>query len=175
MSDPTPTDAPQSAADPAAGGNPQSQPETDWRAKFEAQQKVNRDLETKFNGLRDSQQTQAQAIAQPEDTPDVSVLAATVATLQDQFTQTQLANTVLTVAAENGITAAADLELLRSVKDESTMRTIAARIAATNGTDTPPITAPGPRPDLTQGATGTPAAGSPEQDFASFLSRQMAG
>lgn len=105
----------------------------------------------------------------------MSVLAATVATLQDQFTQTQLANTVLTVAAENGITAAADLELLRSVKDESTMRTIAARIAATNGTDTPPITAPGPRPDLTQGAAGTPATGSPEQDFASFLSRQMAG
>lgn len=120
MSDPTPTDAPQSAADPAVG-NPQSQPETDWQAKFEAQQKVNRDLETKFNGLRDSQQTQAQAIAQalgikPEDTPDVSVLAATVATLQDQFTQTQLANTVLTVAAENGITAAADL---RSCCDRS--------------------------------------------------------
>ena len=91
------------------------------------------------------------------------------------FTQTQLANTVLTVAAENGITAAADLELLRSVKDESTMRTIAARIAATNGTDTPPITAPGPRPDLTQGAAGTPATGSPEQDFANFLGRQMAG
>lgn len=180
MSDPTPTDAPQSAADPAAGGNPQSQPGTDWQAKFEAQQKVNRDLEAKFNGLRDSQQTQAQAIAQalgikPEDTPDVSVLAATVATLQDQFTQTQLANTVLTVAAENGITAAADLELLRSVKDESTMRTIAARIAATNGTDTPPIAAPGPRPDLTQGAAGTPATGSPEQDFANFLGRQMAG
>ena len=88
---------------------------------------------------------------------------------------TLASGSTLTVDAENGITAAADLELLRSVKDESTMRTIAARIAATNGTDTPPITAPGPRPDLTQGATGTPAAGSPEQDFASFLSRQMAG
>lgn len=184
MSEPTPAapsaPAAHAVAEPAAGGNPQAPSETDWQSKFEAQQKVSRDLEAKFNGLRDSQSAQSEALAKalglkPEETSDIAVLSATVATLQDQFSQTQLANTVLTIAAENGITEQADIDLLRSVKDEATMRTIAARIkSATPGSD-PASPSPGPRPDLTQGASGTPATGSPEQDFANFLGRQMAG
>ena len=184
MSDPTPTPAAPAAApttaEPAAGGNPQPTSETDWHAKFEAQQKVNRDLEQKFNGARDEQSQMRESLAKalgitPEQgVPDVAVLAATVQTLQEQFTQTQLANTVLTIAAENGITEQADIDLLRSVKDEATMRTIAARIKAAPGSD-PASPSPGPRPDLTQGAAGTPAAGDPASEFQSFLSRQMAG
>ncbi len=166
------------ATEPAAGGNPQATSETDWQAKFEAQQKVNRDLEAKFNGLRDSQSAQSEALAKalglkPEETSDIAVLSATVSTLQDQFTQSQLANTVLTIAAENGITEQADIDLLRSVKDEATMRTIAARIkSAAPGSD-PASPSPGPRPDLTQGASGTPSAGDPATEFAHFLGAHM--
>jgi hypothetical protein len=167
------------AENTAPGGKPQPESATDWQAKFEAQQKVNRDLETKFNGLRDSQTKQTEALAsalglKPEEAPDVSVLAATVRTLQEQFSQTQLDNAVLTVATQHGITEKADIDLLRSVKDESTMRTIAARIAAGNtaGSDST-TSAPGPRPDLSQGASGTPAAGDPAAQFGRFLADQM--
>ena len=173
--------APQApATDPKpTEGNPQPGSETDWQAKAEAQQKVNRDLEAKFNTLRDSQTTMTEAFAKalgikPEDAPDVSVLAATVETLQQQFSQAQLDNTVLTIASENGITEAADIALLRSVKDEAAMRGIAARIAAKPPEAPTPGSVPGPRPDLSQGAQGTPATGDPAQEFATFLNGQMA-
>jgi hypothetical protein len=179
---PDPTPAPQ--ADPPApttvtGGDPQATSETDWQTKFEAQQKVNRDLEGKFNTLRDSQTTMTQALAKAlglkaEEAPDVAVLAATVETLQQQFSKTQLDNAALTVATEYGITEKADVDLLRSVKDEATMRSIAARIAATNA-GSASTSQPGPRPDLTQGAQGTPTAGDPATEFKDFLSRQMSG
>lgn len=70
------------------------------------------------------------------------------------------------IAAETGITENVDLILTAS--DEETMR----RQAALWGQRTSGSTA-GPRPDLTQGA-GKPAAGTPEQDFANFLSGQLA-
>jgi hypothetical protein len=181
MSDPTPT-APTdgSTNNPTAGGDPQNQSATDWQAKFEAQQKVNRDLETKFNGLRDQQAAQTQAFAQalgikPEEgTPDVAVLAATVQTLQEQFTQTQHANRVLTVAAEHNITDPKRIETLGRITDEATLRDVAAQFAQSPGSDNPSTT-PGPRPDLTQGAQGTPATGDPATDFQKFLGGQLAG
>lgn len=179
MSDPITPAAPTEPTNLPAEATSATQPETDWQAKFEAQQKVNRDLETKFNGLRDSQTQQSAALAKalgltPEATSDVAVLAATVETLQEQFTKTQLANTVLNVAAQHGITEKADVELLAAVPDEATMRTLAARIAASNTGSDPASPAPAPRPDLTQGAQGNPAAGDPATDFANFLSGQMA-
>ena len=181
MSDTTATTAAETAKpnDNAAGGKPQTPSETDWQAKFEAQQKVNRDLETRFNGLRDSQAQFTQGVAKalglkPEETPtDVSVLAATVADLQSQFQQTQVENQVLAVAAAHGIKEPADIELLRSVKDEAAMRGIAARISAASGAPDNPSTSPGPRPDLTQGASGTTATGDPGAAFASFLGAQL--
>lgn len=180
MSDPTPTaptpEAPK-VTDIATGGNPQTSSETDWQAKFEAQQKVNRDLEAKFNGLRDSQATQTQALAQalglkPEESNDVAVLAATVQTLQEQFTKAQHDNLVLSVAAANNITDPKRVETLSKITDEATMREVAAQFAQPTGTDDP--SQPGPRPDLTQGAQGAPAVGDPAQDFANFLNGQMA-
>lgn len=178
MSDTTSTAPAPAAPNTATEGNPQTQPETDWQAKFEAQQKVNRDLETKFNGLRDSQTKQTEALASalgltPEQgVPDVSVLAATVRTIQEQFTQSQHANTVLLVAAENKITDPKKLETLSRITDEATLREVAAQFALPAGaSDT--STAPGPRPDLTQGASGTPAAGDPATKFGQFLAAQM--
>lgn len=181
MSDTAPAPQADATADnPTAGGDPQASAETDWKAKFEAQQKVNRDLEAKFNGLRDSQAAQTEALAKalglkPEEAPDVSVLAATVSTLQEQFTQTQRANLVLSVAAEHNITDPKRLETLGRITDEATLREVAAQFAQPAGGSDGASTAPGPRPDLTQGAQGTPATGTPEQDFANFLNRQMAG
>ena len=182
MPDPTPTPAAPTPTAPATPpeGKPQEQPETDWKAKFEAQQQVNRDLEGKFNGLRDEQSATREALAKalgltPEQgVPDVSVLAATVETLQTQFTKTQHDNLVLSVAAASNITDPKRLETLSKITDEATLREVAAQFAQPAGTGNP-ITQPGPRPDLTQGAAGTPATGTPEQDFANFLGGQMAG
>jgi hypothetical protein len=155
MTDTTATDAnhPTPAA-PKQQPEAKPQTETDWQAKFEAQQKVNRDLEGKLNGLRDTQQAQSDALAKalglkPEETSDVQALASQVQALQAQFAETQHDNQVLLVAKEHGITEQSDLDLLKSVKDETTMRTLAARIAAAS----PGV--PGtPQPDLSQGGTG---------------------
>ena len=166
--------APTTTPTPAAGGDPQPQTATEWQAKFEAQQKVNRDLEGKFNALRDQQATQTQALAKAlgiapnEPTPDVAVLAATVETLASQFTATQHENQALAIAAQHGITTQSDIDTLKAIKDPATMQAVAARFAAAAGAPTGR-----PAPDLTQGAQGTPAAGTPEQDFASFLGRQL--
>ena len=153
MTDTTATDATKpTPAAPKPDATPQA--ETDWQAKFEAQQKVNRDLEGKLNSLRDSQQAQSDALAKalglkPEETSDVQALASQVQALQAHFAETQHDNQVLLVARENGITEQADIDLLKSVKDETTMRALAARIAAAS-----PGTPGTPQPDLSQGGTG---------------------
>lgn len=75
------------------------------------------------------------------------------------------------IAAEKGITE--NVDLILTATDEDTMRKQADLWGSRNQSDT---TSPGPRPDLTQGAKGTPAGGSsPEQDFATFIGRQIAG
>jgi hypothetical protein len=71
------------------------------------------------------------------------------------------------IAAEKGITDNVDLILTAS--DEETMRKQADLWSSRKDG-----TAPGPRPDLSQGAQGITAAGtSPEQEFANFLGAQM--
>jgi hypothetical protein len=67
-----------------------------------------------------------------------------------------------------GITAE-DAELFLTGTDAETLTKQAARLVERTSTGT----TPGPRPDLTQGAKGTPATGDPAQDFANFLSGQM--
>lgn len=70
------------------------------------------------------------------------------------------------IAAEAGINENADLILTGS--DEETMRKQAALWGER--------TSNGPKPDLSQGAKDTTAAGgSPEQDFANFIGSQLAG
>lgn len=132
------------------------------------------ELEQQVQTLTKAQQAQTDALAKafgikPEETSDTSALAAQVTTLQEQFAQTQHQNAVLSVANEHGITDKDDLTLLTSVKDEATMRTLAARIQKASET-------PGtPKPDRTQGGSGGEPTGSssPEQDFATFLSGQL--
>jgi DNA primase len=72
------------------------------------------------------------------------------------------------IAAETGITENVDLILTAS--DEETMR----RQAALWGERTSGNTPAGPRPDLSQGGKGKPAAGTPEQDFANFMGQALA-
>lgn len=76
---------------------------------------------------------------------------------------------ISTKPGENGEPSDADLFLTGA--DEATVEAQAAALAAR----TSPATPPGPRPDLSQGAKGTPAGTSPEQDFANFLGAQMSG
>lgn len=177
MSDPTPATAAPKADAPES--NSQTQPETDWKAKYEAQQKVNRDLEGKFNAARDQQTKMTEALTQTlglqSGQPyDISVLAGAVQDLSQRFEKSQAATTVLTVANEHGITDKGAIADLAKVTDPEAMRSLAARIAAaaTPGTDTP-STLPGPRPDLSQGAQGTTVAGTPATDFERFLNNAM--
>lgn len=70
----------------------------------------------------------------------------------------------LRVAAKHGISDE-DADLFLTGSDAETIERQAAALAARTSTS--------PKPDLSQGASGTPAGGSPEQDFASFLGAQM--
>lgn len=160
--------------DPQAEQPTSNQAETDWQAKFNAQQKVNRDLEAKFNLLRDSQKQQQDAFAQalglkPEETSDVARVAQQVADLQKEFTATQHENTVLSVANAHGISDVEDLKLLRAVTDPETMRVIAARIAKQPESSHNP----GPRPDLTQGGKPNATSAKPADAFAGFLQKAL--
>lgn len=131
-----PKPAPPAGAGKGAEGEPQS---TDWAAKFEAQQKVNRDLETKLNELRDGTRTQAEAAAKaqrealakalglgPDEATDADKLANQVTTLSDQLAELTKANLVLTIG--KGLSED-DQALLAALPDEATMRTVAARLA----------------------------------------------
>lgn len=73
----------------------------------------------------------------------------------------------LRIAAKHGISDE-DADLFLTGSDMETVEKQAAALAAR--------TSNGPKPDLSQGAKGTTAAGgSPEQDFASFLGAQLSG
>ena len=129
-------------------------------------------LEQQVNQLTQAQQQQADALAKafglkPEETSDVAALAAQVTQLQEQFATASHENAVLSAANAHGITDKADLDLLRSVKDEQTMRALAQRIASQAAPSTP-------KPDLTQGGQSSPGATStPEKDLANFLQTQL--
>jgi hypothetical protein len=131
-------------------------------------------LEQTVQQLQTAQKAQTEALAKafglkPEETSDVQALASQVTALQEQFATTTHQNTVLNIANEHGITSKEDIALLTSVKDEATMRSLAARIKTSDGT-------PGtPKPDLTQGGKDAPVTGGPAQDFASFLTKQLNG
>lgn len=119
---------------PASGKPDEGKPQTgeaDWAAKFEAQQKVNRDLEAKLNELRDGDKARNDAIAkalgiQPEDASDSDKLAAQVADLTGTVGALTKANLVLTIG--KGLSDE-DQALLASLPDEATMRAVAERLA----------------------------------------------
>lgn len=72
----------------------------------------------------------------------------------------------LRVAAKHGISDE-DADLFLTGSDAETIEKQAAALVAR--------TSNGPKPDLSQGAKGAPAGTSPEQDFAAFIGRQLAG
>lgn len=76
----------------------------------------------------------------------------------------------LRVAAKHGISDE-DADLFLTGSDQETVEKQAAALVARTSTGT----TPGPRPDLSQGGSGTTAPGTPEQDFANFMDQQLAG
>lgn len=72
----------------------------------------------------------------------------------------------LRVAAKHGISDE-DADLFLTGSDQETVERQAAALVARTSTS--------PKPDLSQGSKGTPVAGTPEQDFASFLGAQLSG
>lgn len=173
MSDPIPAQPAAPKPTPPVQDPTPQQAEVDWKARFEAQQTVNRDLEKKLNDIRDSQKAQADSLAKalglkPEESTDASKLAGQVATLQGSFQQMQHDNMVLLVAREHGLADQADVDLLRAVGNEETMRGVAKRLAAAAESGSGK-----PKPDLTQGGHGRGDAGSPAQDFAAFIGKQL--
>lgn len=126
------------------------------KAKWKDAEKQNSDLQQKLDAINQANETALEK-AQREATEARE--AATAATAQALRFQ---------IAAEKGI--ADNIDLILTGSDEETMRK-QADLWASRSTET----APGPRPDLSQGASGDTAGGSPEQDFANFLGRQLAG
>ena len=64
-----------------------------------------------------------------------------------------------------------DADLFLTGTDVETLSKQVAALAARTSAGTQP----GPRPDLSQGSKGGTSSGTPEQDFANFLGRQLAG
>ncbi len=168
--DATKSDATAQATDDGKGGKQAV------LADLAAERDKRQELETKLAKLEESQATQAKALAEafgvkPEETSDVTRLAAQVQALNAQFEATQRQNLVLTVASEHGITDADTLADLAKVTDEQAMRSLAARLAqsAEARTNTGRLI-----PDYTQGGRASGGtASTPGQEFAHFLNRQL--
>ena len=168
MSETTPNPATQANAQPNTGQTTADKPlgengekalkaERERAAQFEKQAK---DLQAQLDRLNQANESALEK-AQREATEAKE--AATKATTQALRYQ---------IAAEKGIKDNVDLILTAS--DEDTMRKQADLWGDRQpaGTTT---TAPGPRPDLSQGGKGsTSVAGDPAQDFANFLKGQLA-
>jgi len=115
----------------------------DLKSRFEAQQKVNRDLERKFNqlrnGLKSALGVEDRKSASPEDL---------IAEFEKQLQ-------VERVARRHNITDESDLAFLQSAKDSDAMEALAKRLAPAtdddSGTDKKKA---GPRPDPSQGRGG---------------------
>lgn len=111
-----------------------------------AAEKAATDLRTEFDAFKVAL-TEAVGV-KPEKGKEADPLAQ----VQQQLAQMQRENAVLRIAAEHGISDKDDLDLLRSATDEQAMSKLAGRLAAK--ADATPGT---PKPDATQGGTGSPA------------------
>jgi hypothetical protein len=153
----TATAKPQAPAqgDPADLGDAGKRALAAERDARKAAEKTATDLAAKVQAFEDAQKTDAQKSA--------DALAAAQKAASDS------AATALRyeVAAEKGIPLGAAARLTGSTREE--MLADADVLKGLLGT-----TAPGPRPDLTQSLSRDSAAkGTPEADFAAFLSQQM--
>ncbi|MBK8758844.1 MAG: hypothetical protein IPM08_17530 [Actinomycetales bacterium] len=95
----------------------------EWRSKFEGQQKVNRDLETKLNGIRDALKVAAGVDDKKADDSDV------IAAVRDELAGLRHENAVEKAARRHGITDDDDLKILAAATDAEAMEILAARLA----------------------------------------------
>lgn len=164
MSDPTPAVDP--AADPngapAAQGDPATAADAPLGEGGEKALKAEREA-------RKAAETSAAALQKQLDDINAANLSdlekAQKAATEAQESAAKATTEALRyrIAAETGITE--NVDLILTAPDEQTMRAQAALWGQRTST--------GPKPDLSQGPKGTPASGSPEQDFANFLGSQM--
>lgn len=134
--------------DVADKGDGKGKPDDEWRGKFEGQQKVNRDLEAKLNGIRDA--LKAAAGVEDKKADDDQVLAS----VRDELAALRHENAVEKVARRHRITDDDDLALLATARDAEAMDKLAARLApkADEGGDKNKPGKPGtPKPDPSQG------------------------
>ena len=123
----------------------------EWRSKFEGQQKVNRDLETKLNGIRDALKVAAGVDDKKADDSDV------IAAVRNELAGLRHENAVEKAARRHGITDDDDLKILAAATDAEAMEILAARLApkADEGdTKTKPGKPGTPKPDPSQGRGG---------------------
>lgn len=126
--------------------------DTDVTEKLEGQKRVNRDLETKLNQMRDGLKA---ALGVDDKKASVEDL---ISSLKDEIGGLRRENLVEKVARRHNITSDDDLALLQSATDSAAMEKLAARIAP-KGDDKDATDASGkpgskPKPDSSQGRGG---------------------
>lgn len=140
-----PADPEKPAGEPKPAGE-------DFKDRYEAQQKVNRDLEAKLNELRDGLKS---ALGVDDKKIDVASL---VKGLSDEIGSLKHQNLVNAVARDHGITEAKDIAILASVTDQAVMTTLAERLKPSEDNSKPGK--PGtPQPDPSAGRGGGSGSG----------------
>jgi len=149
----TPTPAPPQT--PAAPVEPRDEGDAALQDRFEAQRQVNRDLETKFNALRNGLRS-ALGVEEPKDGGDL------LTTLQQQVADMRHDTLVERVARSHGITDDNDVAVLREVKDEALMQRLAERLKTPPGPTAP-------APDQGQGARPTTPQAEADAEYAKYF------
>jgi hypothetical protein len=163
MSDPNPTPDPAATADPQ--GDPAPVVDKPLGENGEKALKAERDARAAAEKTAAALQKQLDDIA-AANLSDLEKAQKAAADAQAAAEKATAEAARLRVAAKHGISDE-DADLFLTGSDMETIEKQAAALAAR--------TSNSPKPDLSQGAQGNPAGGTPEQDFASFLGRQLAG
>lgn len=132
-----------------------------WKQKAREQEKRakdNSDAARRLAELEDAQKSETQRLTETADQARNEAAAARAEALRYR------------IASKHGISED-DAETFLTGADEESLIRQAERLAALAAQQT--NTPAGPRPDLSQGAKGGEVTGSPEQDFARFLTNQM--
>lgn len=138
-----------------------------WKQKAREQEKRakdNADAASRLAEIEESQKSETQRLADAAAEADRRATAATTEALRWR------------IAAKHGITDE-DAETFLTAGDEESLTRQAQRLAALSTTASEAEQrAPGPRPDLSQGAQSPGSlAGSPADDFARFMSQPTNG
>lgn len=156
------------ATDPTPPTDPPADPKpTDtvefWKAQArenEKRAKANADAASRLAEIEESQKTEAQRLTDAKTAAEAETATARTEALRWR------------IAAKHGISDE-DADTFLTGTDEESLTKQAERLTALAKT-AEPNTSPGPRPDLSQGShSGTPSA-SPAQDFANFMTGQLA-